>query len=213
MTDPITSITIEVPTAVAHKLSETGPGTLAETALIALRLYHGIGQPARTTLAEMAEAHKLTPAKTLRLAIEQLKKDTTRLHLAPAVGRPIVNTDRDAEIYAKTRTGITHATIAAEYGISIVRIGQIVAKQRALMKAKAPETFKLKTPEAKAEGTHIDLEPAPEPQPEPEQPEAPRKLAVIPPSMKNPELLIPKPIKIPDPAKVDVSMFDDDFPL
>jgi hypothetical protein len=204
MTDPITSITIEVPTAVAHKLSETGPGTLAETALIALRLYHGIGQPARTTLAEMAEENKLTPAKTLRLAIEQLKKDTTRLHLAPAVGRPIVNTDRDAEIYAKTRTGITHATIAAEYGISIVRIGQIVAKQRALMKTKAPETFKLKTPEA----THVDLEPAPEP-----QPEAPRKLAVIPPSMKNPELLIPKPIKIPDPAKVDVSMFDDDFPL
>lgn len=214
MTDPITSITIEVPTAVAHKLSETGPGTLAETALIALRLYHGIGQPARTTLAEMAEEHKLTPAKTLRLAIEQLKKDTTRLHLAPAVGRPIVNTDRDAEIYAKTRTGITHATIAAEYGISIVRIGQIVAKQRALMKAKAPETFKLKTPEA----THVDLEPAPEPtatpEPTPDTPTAPRKLAVIPPSMRNPELFAEaKPIKIPDPAKVDVSMFDDDFPL
>lgn len=210
MTDPITSITIEVPTAVAHKLSETGPGTLAETALIALRLYHGIGQPARTTLAEMAEENKLTPAKTLRLAIEQLKKDTTRLHLAPAVGRPIVNTDRDAEIYAKTRTGITHATIAAEYGISIVRIGQIVAKQRALQKAKAPveEVLTLKDFKDMA-----DPEPTHTPEPTPDTPTAPRKLAVIPPSMRNPELFADaKPIKIPDPAKVDVSMFAEDNP-
>jgi len=207
MTDSTTTITLEIPDAVAHKLSETGTGTLADTALTALRLYHGIGHPARTALNAIAEAYNLTPARTLRLAIEHLQKDTARLQLTPTVGRPIVNTARDADIYSKTRQGITHATIAAEYGISIVRIGQIVAKQKALMRAKPLETFKLKSPEAQA-----TLDTQPEPTPEP-TPEAPRKLAVIPPSMKNPELLTPKPIKQIDPAKVDTSMFDDDFPI
>jgi transposase len=269
MTDPMTPISFEIPTSVAHKISETAPGTLAETALIALRLYHGIGHQTRATLTELADRHNLTPAKTVRLAIEQLEKDTTRLHLNPAAGRPVVNTDRDADIYAKTQTGRTHAAVAAEYGISIVRVGQIVAKQRAMRKdpikdhpRKLPTTkaaigldmgngMSAETAAAKygvtvdealdryaayranlpANPTMLDKinagrlteqaapqetfkvkAPEPTPEAQPTQP-APRKLAVIPPSMKNPELFAEaKPIKFPDPATVDVSMFADDNP-
>lgn len=261
MTDPMIPIAFEIPTAVAHKISETAPGTLAETALIALRLYHGLGLDARTTLTELATHHSLTPAKTLRLAIEQLKADTTRLQLGTGVaGRPVVNTERDADIYARTRSGVTHAAVAAEYGISLVRVGQIVAKQRAMrndpvkpatrrapildadtlaldmasgisiaqvaakysltvdeVSAKhrayranlpanpnildrvnaAREVLSLEVPEALAEGA----------------PPAPRKLAVIPPSMKNPELFATKEIKIPDFANLDNRMFEDDYPI
>lgn len=272
MTDPTTSITLEIPTSVAHKISETAPGTLAETALIALRLYHGMGHQARTTLTEMADRHNLTPAKTLRLAIEQLEKDTTRLHLNPAAGRPVVNTERDADIYAKTQTGLTHAAVAAEYNISLVRVGQIVAKQRAARKdpIKAPhrklpisnstigldmsagmsaeaaavkygltvdetlERYAAYRANLPANPTMLDkinagriAEQAPTPESSTQEvltlkaPEAsaegvtpaPRKLAVIPPSMRNPELFAEaKPIKFPDPAKVDVSMFDPNNP-
>lgn len=269
MTDPMTSITLEVPTSVAHKISETAPGTLAETALIALRLYHGMGHQARTTLTEMADRHNLTPAKTLRLAIDQLEKDTTRLHLNPAAGRPVVNSERDADIYAKTQTGLTHAAVAAEYGISLVRVGQIVARQRAMRKdpIKAPyrklpiskaalgldmsagmsaenaavkygltvdetlERYAAYRANLPANPTMLDkinagrlaeqapaqevlsLEVPTPTQPTPDTPTPPRKLAVIPPSMRNPELFAEaKPIKIPDPATVDVSMFADDNP-
>jgi hypothetical protein len=109
--------------------------------------------------------------------------------------------------------------VAAEFSLSVVRVGQIAAQQRHL-NGDAPRrarpmppaqptqgSFKVKTPEASAEG-------AQQPEPQPEAPTTPRKLAVIPPSMKNPELFAEaKPIKIPDPAKVDVSMFADDYPL
>jgi len=262
MTDPMTSITLEIPTAVAHKISETAPGTLAETALIALRLYHGLGLDARTTLTELATHHSLTPAKTLRLAIEQLKADTTRLQLGTGTaGRPIVNGDRDADIYAKTRTGITHATIAAAYGISLVRVGQIVAKQRAINKdttkratrtANDPWNIGLAmdaglSAEAAAARYNLTVDEVAERYAAyranlPANPnmldkinagrtaesstqaasstqevltlkEPPRKLAVIPPSMRNPELFAEaKPIKIPDPATVDMSMFDPNNP-
>lgn len=259
MTDPMTSITLEIPASVAHKISETAPGTLAETALIALRLYHGLGLAARTTLEALAKRHDLTPAKTLRLAIEQLQKDSDRMQLGTGTaGRPIVNSERDADIYAKTRTGTTHATIAAEYGISLVRVGQIVARQRAMRKESLPARHK-HTPILDAATLALDMDngmpvvqvaakysltaeevsekyrayranlPANpnmldklnaakevltlKQQEESDTPDTPRKLAVIPPSMKNPELFPqPKPIKQVNPDAVDVSMFAEDNP-
>jgi len=270
MTDPVISITIHLPTAVAHKISETAPGTLEETALIALRLYHGLGLPARTALTELAEHHNLTPAKTLRLAVEHFKKDTERLKLGKSVaGRPVVNSDRDAEIYARTRTGVTHATVAAEFNISLVRIGQIVAKQRAMRNEPVPTNakpatkalqlllemeagtapatvaqrygmtedavcdayaaYKAKLPArpnmldrmnaarvaepVEPEGV-LTLKVSPPAQPTmpttPDTQSAPRKLAVIPPSMRNPELFpVLKEIKPVDFDNLDNRIFDD----
>lgn len=261
MTDPVISITIELPAAVAHKISETAPGTLEETALIALRLYHGIGHQTHTKLAELAEHHKITPAKTLRLAVEHLKKETERLKLGKgAVGRPIVNSGRDLEIYERIRLGVTHAAVAAEFNISLVRVGQIVAKQRAMRNEYAPSRLKqpllakagiglaldngltiegaaqkygMTTDEVRDAYAAYQAKLPPKPnmldrvnaaraaEPEkvltlkesdtPQQP-APRKLAVIPPSMKNPELAVTREIKQVNPDTVDVSMFSDDNP-
>lgn len=70
-------------------------------------------------------------------------------------------------------------------------------RMNAAILASKPEVLTLKPSEAPATAA----------------PPAPRKLAVIPPSMRNPELFAEaKPIKIPDPAKVDVSMFDPNNP-
>ena len=58
-----------------------------------------------------------------------------KTHLAPAPapavgGRPVVNTERDQEIVAKALAGATHATIANSYGLSTIRVSQILARTR-----------------------------------------------------------------------------------
>lgn len=67
-----------------------------------------------------------------------------KAHLAPAPapavgGRPIVNTERDQEIVAKAAAGATHAAIANSYGLSTVRVSQILARTREHALAGRPE--------------------------------------------------------------------------
>lgn len=220
MTDSMRSITIEIPTAVAHKLTETFEGTLEDATRAGLKLINGMGPAAYSTLQALATQLDTTPAKVLRTAIQSMADQAATMKMtATNVGRPKINTQRDAAVYDRLKAGFTHVQVAAEFSLSVVRVGQIAAQQRHLngdaprrgrgakpAQPTQPETFKVKTPE-----------PTPEAQPDtpptqPTQP-APRKLAVIPPSMKNPELFAEaKPIKFPDPATVDVSMFADDNP-
>jgi hypothetical protein len=285
MTDPTITIALTIPAAAAHKLSESFEGTLADAALTALKLYHGLGAPARATLQTLSEQHNTTPAKTLRMAIDHFQKDTTRLRLGSgAAGRPVVNQDRDAEIYARIKTGFTHAAVAAEFDISLVRVGQIVARQRAMRNEPTRPKKILPLPRynlalevdqgatipsvaakygmtveavrlmyAKYRGflpaaptkldcvnaaIRADQDTTPEPtqppqtvQPAPEAqevlslktpeelttaaPTQPKVLAVIPPSMRNPELFRtaeerPQPV----PAdKLNMDIFQDDYPL
>jgi hypothetical protein len=210
MTDSMRSITIEIPTAVAHKLTETFEGTLEDATRAGLKLINGMGPAAYSTLQALATQLDTTPAKVLRTAIQSMADQAATMKMtATNVGRPKINTQRDAAVYDRLKAGFTHVQVAAEFSLSVVRVGQIAAQQRHLngdaprrgrgakpAQPTQPETFKVKAPE-----------PTPPTQP------APRKLAVIPPSMKNPELFAEaKPIKFPDPATVDVSMFADDNP-
>lgn len=216
MTDPMRPITIEIPTAVSNKIAETFEGTLEDATRAGLKLIHGMGPATYNTLTELATQLDTTPAKVLRLAIQQMADHAAAMNMtATNVGRPKINTQRDAKVYERLKAGLTHVQVAAEFGLSVVRVGQIAAQQRHINgdaprrgrkavppQAPAQEVLSLKAPEAQPEPT-----PAPDTQP------TPRRLAVIPPSMKNPELFQQaKPIKIPDPAKVDVSMFADDNP-
>ena len=274
MTDPTITIELTIPAAAAHKLSESFEGTLADAALTALKLYHGLGAPARATLQTLSEQHNTTPAKTLRMALDHFQKDTARLRLGSApAGRPVVNQDRDAEIYARIKTGFTHAAVAAEFDISLVRVGQIVARQRAMRNEPTRPKKLLPLPRhnlslevdqgatipsvaakygmtvdavrlmyAKYRGflpaapTKLDCVNAAIRADQDETPEAPvqevlslktpeelttaaptqpKVLAVIPPSMRNPELFRsaeerPQPV----PAdKLNMDIFQDDYPL
>ena len=54
-----------------------------------------------------------------------------KAHLAPATkGRPVSNVERDAAIADKALAGATHAAIANSYGLSTVRVSQILARTR-----------------------------------------------------------------------------------
>jgi Mor family transcriptional regulator len=70
-------------------------------------------------------------------AIYQLIK----AHLAPPPaaakpGRPIANTERDENILNEVLAGATHASIANRYGLSTIRISQIVSRSKSERPAK-----------------------------------------------------------------------------
>lgn len=169
-------ITIEIPHAVAQKMAETYDGTLEDAALAGLKIIHGMGSPAHTTLHELAKQLGTSVPKTLRTAIAELKARADKLATAPTVGRPKINEERDAQVFGRVTRGATYAEIADVFGLSIVRVGQIMAQQRAMRGvpsrrkaySKPPEVLTLKVPsEALAEDVPT---PTPQPTEEPTQP-------------------------------------------
>jgi hypothetical protein len=130
---PLRQITIAVPHAVAQKLAEWHDGTLEDAALTALRLYHGIGQTTHAQLLQAAQTLNTSPIKTLRTAIELLVARANKVKTVPnPKGRPVTNQERDTAIFLRIKEGATQAEVAHAFGISLVRVGQIMAQQRAL---------------------------------------------------------------------------------
>lgn len=225
---PMRSVTVQIPTPVAHKINETFEGTLEDAALAGLKLINGMGPAAYNDLMNLAKQSDTSPAKLLRSAIKLLIAETIRLQpsVAPTVGRPRINQERDAKLYARIKSGVTQAQVAAEFNLSIVRVGQIAARHRLLngdaprgriprLAKPVPEILSLKesTPAQQAEPTQST--PAQPTESTPPQPPQPRKLAVIPPSMRNPELFRKaeeRPQPVP-PAEANMDMFSPDFPF
>jgi hypothetical protein len=132
LANPMRSITVDVPPAVAQKLSEWHEGTLEDAVLTALRLYHGMGAQAYSQLRALAQTRETTPTKALREAIERAAAEANAPAKPNALGRPVTNQSRDASIYSTVKQGNTYAHTALLFNLSVVRVGQIVAHQRAL---------------------------------------------------------------------------------
>jgi transposase len=67
----------------------------------------------------------------MRAAVEALS-DAVVKGKPGVAGRPKVNEARDAAIYNQVSTGHTYAEVASAFSVSLVRVGQIVAQQRAM---------------------------------------------------------------------------------
>ena len=127
------SITIEIPTIIAQKMAETFDGTLEDATLTGLRLIHGMGTPTYTKLQVLAKQREISLAKAIREAIGLLESHITNPRSgANPIGRPKVNEARDAAIYTQVNNGHTYAEVSAAFQLSLVRVGQIVAQQRAM---------------------------------------------------------------------------------
>jgi hypothetical protein len=134
--DPTHEITLHIPDSVAQKLAAYFDGTLEDAALLGLKLFHGMGGPTYAALGELAEKLNVSVTKVLRLAIADMQ---ARHPSGPTPrGRPPVNKARDGAIYHAIRTGSTYAQVSRQFGLSIVRIGQIVAQQRAALGLERP---------------------------------------------------------------------------
>lgn len=126
------SITIEIPTAVAQKLTEWHEGTLEHATTLALKLYSGMGKEGYAALQSLAHAADTTTTKALREAVFHAQRMLNAPATPPTIGRPKVNTERDAAIYAAvTQQGKTYSQAASLFNLSLVRVGQIIAQERA----------------------------------------------------------------------------------
>ena len=124
-------ITIQIPTAVAQKMAEGYEGTLEEATIAGLKLIHGMGMPSYTKLQEIAKRMDTSVPKALRAAVDSLGDQLEKLRPG-TLGRPKVNEARDELIYNNVTNGSKYADVAAMFGVSLVRVGQIVAQQRAV---------------------------------------------------------------------------------
>jgi hypothetical protein len=91
-----------------------------------------LGDAPERTIYKLIKAHLASPTGT-----------------APR-GRPISNAERDAAIADKAVAGVTHAAIANEYGLSNIRVSQIVAQGKAAALIRNPTPIRNKrtlTPE------------------------------------------------------------------
>jgi hypothetical protein len=132
-TNPMRQITFGIPTAVAIKISEWHEGPLEDAALTALRLYHGIGPTAHAELLQAAQILGISQLKAMRTAIDMFVEQTSKLKTTPhPKGRPVTNQERDTAIFLRVTEGATQAAVAHTFNISLVRVGQIMAQQRAL---------------------------------------------------------------------------------
>ena len=126
-------ITIEIPAVVAQKMAQSFDGTLEDATLAGLKLIHGMGMPAYTKLQALAKQRELSINKAIRSAIDLLEADITKAnHGANPIGRPKINEARDTAIFTQITNGYTYAEVASAFQISLVRVGQIVAQQRAM---------------------------------------------------------------------------------
>ena len=130
-TPEMRSITIEIPVVVAQKMAETFEGTLEDATLQGLRLLHGMGIPAYTKLQALAKQREISVPKAMRAAVDALAEGIIKGKPGVA-GSPKINEARDVAIYNNVVNGNTYAEVSASFGISLVRVGQIVAQQRAM---------------------------------------------------------------------------------
>ncbi len=119
--------TLDLPETLTAKLAALGYDDPLDGLLAATKLLVGIGPEAWATITAAAADQNTTPAKLLLSKYNAPVEQPTR----KAKTSKVNNAERDAQIWELARTGSTHAKIAATYGLSVIRVSQIVALQRA----------------------------------------------------------------------------------
>lgn len=132
--------TIDIPAHYAERLQPLHPDGAQHAAAAALRLYLDLGELGVDALRTRATHEKMKPGELILhlLAGFEVKGTATTGGTIIAAGagktkRGVANPARDAEIYATYKAGgTTYAKIAAQYGLSTIRVAQILAAGRAM---------------------------------------------------------------------------------
>ncbi len=135
------TVTIQIPAAIVRKTLEHREDTIEGAVTEAFKLFTAMGPESLAQLKQVATTANISVGRALRLAIGNLEKDALKITpTMPTKGRPKINEARDLAIYmAITAEGATYATVARRYNVSVVRVGQIVAQQRAERGVRAGE--------------------------------------------------------------------------
>jgi len=148
------SLTIELPLEVADSLAQTHEDGLEGAAVAALQLWLKLG-PKHLGIAQgYALANGISQHAAIKKAISKVLDER-----APRVivDKPpnIKREERDADIYRRAMLGIKRKTLAEDYGLSEIRVHQIVAAGKKADPKNSPEQ-KARNAETLREWDHPD---------------------------------------------------------
>ena len=132
------SLTIELPLEVADSLAQTHEDGLEGAAVAALQLWLKLG-PKHLGIAQgYAIANGMSQHAAIKKAISKVLDER-----APRVivekDRNLKREERDADIYRRAMLGIKRRTLAEDYGLSEIRVHQIVAERKKADPKNSPE--------------------------------------------------------------------------
>jgi len=139
------SLTIELPLDVADSLAQTHEDGLEGAAIAALQLWLKLGAKHLGIAQGYALANGMSQHAAIKKAIAKcLDERAPRV----TVDKPanIKREERDADIYRRAMLGIKRKTLAEDYGMSEIRVHQIVAAGKKADPKNSPEA-KAKTAE------------------------------------------------------------------
>lgn len=150
MTSPATtakfethSLTIELPLEVADDLAQTHEDGLEGAAVAALQLWLKIGTKHLNIAQGYAVANGMSQHAAIKKAIMKVLDEK-----APRTDTQIpmqkLRSARDADIYRRAMLGVKRKTLALEYGLSEIRVHQIVAEGKKTDPKNSPEAKALK---------------------------------------------------------------------
>jgi len=137
------SLTIELPIDVADALSQTHEDGLEGAAVAALQLWLKIGTKHLTIAQGYAVTHNMSIQTAIKKAISKVLDERTAKGSTTTPLKQIREA-RDADIYRRAMLGVKRHILAKEYGLSEIRIHQIVAVGRRDDPARSPEAKALR---------------------------------------------------------------------
>ncbi len=142
------SLTIELPLTVADELAQTHEDGLEGAAIAALQLWLKIGTRHLNIAQGYAVTHGMSQHAAIKKAIIKVL-DEKAPRVEATIPRKKLLAERDADVYRRAMLGVKRKTLAQDYGISEIRVHQIVAagkkadpKRTAEARAKQAEILK-----------------------------------------------------------------------
>lgn len=148
------SLTIKLPVAVADDLAQTHEDGLEGAAIAALQLWLKIG-PRHLNIAQgYAVANGMSQHAAIKKAIIKVLDEKAP---RPDVTTPMkkLRAERDADVYRRAMLGVKRQQLAMDYGISEIRVHQIVAAGKKTDPKRNPEAI-AKTAEILKDWDEVD---------------------------------------------------------
>lgn len=140
------SLTIELPLSVADDLAQTHEDGLEGAAVAALQLWLKIGTKHLNIAQGYAVTHGMSQHAAIKKAIikvldEKAQRTDTQIPMRK------FRAERDADIYRRAMLGVKRKQLAQDYGLSEIRVHQIVAEGK--------KTDPTRTPQAQAKQAQL----------------------------------------------------------
>jgi len=133
------SLTIELPLDVADQLSQTHEDGLEGAAVSALQLWLKIGEKHLNIAKGYALAHGMSQHAAIKKAIAKVLDEKAPRVTTTTEPLKQVRATRDADIYRRALLGIKRKQLAQDYGLSEIRVHQIIAEYKKKDPANSPE--------------------------------------------------------------------------